>query len=215
MRAVGGSVSHSELSDVALVEEARRGDLEAFNVLVERHQRSVYAIAVRLLRDPHLAEDVTQDTFVRAYRALDTFEGEQFRAWLLRIATNRSYDVLRYHRRRPAESFDGQLVEGEPQWTTKTPIDNPEQYATRQALGRRLEAALDKLSDDQRLAVLLHDVHGYPYEEIAQITGATLGTVKSRLSRARARLREELRADERSRELLEGVSRQLNGDEIA
>lgn len=200
-------------SDDELVATARTGDLEAFNRLVERHQRVVYAVCFRLLRDPQLAEDVTQDTFVRAYQSLARFQGDQFRSWLLRIATNRSFDVLRYRRRRQAESLDAQLIEEEPQWASEAPSDDPEEFSARRELSRRLDEALGRLPPEQRLVVLLHDVQGYPYEEIALITSASLGTVKSRLSRGRARLRDELRGDPAARELLGGVSRQLSSDE--
>lgn len=213
----GGTATDATLlsPDDSLIAAARGGDLAAFNVLVERYERLVYAICLRLLRDPHLAEDVTQETFIRAYGAIASFEGGPFRSWLARIATNRSYDTLRYQRRRPAESLEAQVVEVEPRWSVEPPVDDPERFAARSELSRRLEAALEYLTEDQRLVVLLHDVHGYPYDEIAEITGASIGTVKSRLSRARARLREVLRADAGSRELLEAVSRQLSDDESA
>jgi len=201
--------------DEELIAAARNGDLAAFNTLVARHERAVYGVALRLLRDPEAAEDVTQDTFVRAHAALDQFVGGSARSWLLRIATNRSYDVLRYRRRRPAESLDARPVEEEPVWAVETPPANPEAFATRQELSARLEAALAMLTDDQRVAVVLYDVQGYSYEEIANLTGATLGTVKSRIHRGRARLRELLRQDPRSRELLGEASRQHSGDESA
>ncbi|MDI3341475.1 MAG: sigma-70 family RNA polymerase sigma factor [Sphaerobacter sp.] len=198
-----------------MIAAARRGDLAAFNGLVARYEREVFAVALRLLGDPHAAEDVTQETFLRAHGALEQFDGGSVRAWLLRIATNRSYDVLRYRRRRPAESLDARPVEEEPTWSSQTAAVDPEGFAVRQALSAHLEQALAELTADQRLAVLLHDVHGYPYEEIAQITGASLGTVKSRIHRGRARLRELLHGDERARELLGAISRQQSGDERA
>lgn len=198
-----------------LVEQARRGDLAAFNQLVARYERAAYAVCLRLLRDPQAAEDVTQEAFVRAYNALDQFERGSFRAWLLRIATNRALDQLRYQKRRPAESLDAQLVEQEPAWSVESAPIDPETFAMRQALSRRLQDALEELTEDQRTAIILHDMQGYPYDEVAQITGASLGTIKSRLHRARARLREILRSDEQSRELLEAVSRQISDDERA
>lgn len=201
--------------DEDLIAAAREGDLAAFNALVARYERAVFGVSLRLLRDPEAAEDVTQDTFLRAHGALDQFQGGSARAWLLRIATNRSYDVLRYRRRRPAESLDARPVEEEPVWATEAPPADPESFAARQELSARLEEALAELTDDQRLAVLLHDVQGYPYDEIARLTGVNLGTVKSRIHRGRARLREVLRGDPRSRELLGEISRQHSGDENA
>lgn len=202
--------------DHVLIESARRGDLAAFNCLVERHERVIYAVCLRLLRDQQLAEDASQDTFLRAYRSLERFDGSAFRPWLLRIATNRCYDLLRYRRRRPAESLDAQLVEEEPAWvSSEARADDPERMALNQDLRLQLERALAALPDDQRLVVILHDIEGYRYDEIAAIVGATLGTVKSRLSRARSRLRDLLRADPSARELLDGMRRQLKSDEDA
>lgn len=200
-------------TDTDLADAARGGDLAAFNRLVDRHQRVVYAVCRRLLGDPDLADDATQDTFIRAYTALHQFDGPSFRPWLLRIATNRCYDLLRQHRRRPAESLDAALDAGDPGWAADSGVADPEREAGRRELGRRLEAALGILDPDQRLVVVLHDVHGFPYDEIAEIARVPLGTVKSRLNRGRARLREVLRQDAGARELLEAVSRQLNGDE--
>ncbi len=196
-----------------LISSAQRGDLEAFNQLVEQYERLVFAVALRLLRDYQHAEDVTQDAFLRAYSSLSQYSGGSFRAWLTRIATNRCYDLLRATQRRPAQSLDEQEFEEEPRWSVEPLPDDPERLAMRTALGRRLDVALDLLPEDQRLVVLLYDVHGYDYEEIAQIAGISLGTVKSRLSRARARLRDLLKADKDSRELFDAVRRHLSDDD--
>jgi RNA polymerase sigma-70 factor (ECF subfamily) len=196
-----------------LIVRAQNGDIAAFNQLVERYERLVFAVAFRLLRDRQHAEDVTQDAFIRAYTALSQFNGVSFKAWLTRIATNRCYDVLRGFQRRPAESLDAQLVEAEPRWSLEPVPDDPEQSMLRQALGTHLEQALDQLPEEQRLAVLLYDVHGYDYDEIAQIAAVSLGTVKSRLSRGRARLRDLLKADTGSRELFESVRRHISDDD--
>lgn len=188
--------------DEALVRAAQRGDVEAYNRLVRAHERQAYAVALRLLRRPELAEDATQDAFIQAYRALDTFRGGFFRAWLMRIVTNRCYDMLRAANRRAADSLDDQLFEVEPQWSSVTAPDDPERRAMQAELGRMLEAALGKLPDDQRLTVILCDVQGYAYDEAAEIMGTALGTVKSRLSRARAALRDALRGQEQFAEYL-------------
>src|SRR6185312_9667444 len=99
--------------DEALVRAAQRGDLDAYNRLVRSHERQAYAVALRLLQRPEHAEDATQDAFIQAYRALDTFRGGSFRAWLMRIVTNRCYDMLRAGNRRAAHSLDDQLFEAE------------------------------------------------------------------------------------------------------
>lgn len=190
--------------DERLIRAAQEGDLSAFNALVTRHQRAVFSVCLRLLRDVQLAEDATQDTFVRAWQAIDSFRGGLARPWLLRIATNRAYDLLRAKARRPADSLDAELYEVEPDWTSQAaPAEHPELFATRVELSGALESALGKLPDDQRLAIILADVQGYGYEEIARITGVAVGTVKSRISRGRARLRTVLNEDEHSRELFE------------
>lgn len=187
---------------------AQHGDLAAFNALVTRHERSVFNVCLRLLRDVPLAEDATQDTFIRAWTAVGSFRGGLVRPWLLRIATNRSYDLLRARGRRPADSLDAERYEIEPEWTSGgTKDEDPEAYAARAELSLHLERSLACLPDDQRLAILLSDVHGCPYDEIAQITGVAVGTVKSRISRGRARLRQTLRDHPDCWELFERFSR--------
>lgn len=190
--------------DQRLVQLAQQGDLSAFNDIVERHQRAVYATCLRMLRDPQLAEDATQDAFVRAWSAIDSFRGGIVRPWLLRIATNRTYDVLRSRARRPAQSLDAQPFESEPEWSTQVqPAENPEQFSTRGELSDLLQEALSSLPEDQRLAIVLSDVQGYGYDEIAQVMDIAVGTVKSRISRGRGRLREFLQESPDAMELAE------------
>lgn len=194
--------------DERLASAARAGDLNAFNGLVTRHERAIYGLCLRMLRDPMAAEDVTQETFLKAWSSLSSFKGGLFRAWLFRIATNRCHDVIRARGRRPASSLDAEAFEIEPEWSSQaTPAEDPETFALRVELSRHLERALAALPDDQRLAIILSDIHGHPYDEIARITGANVGTVKSRISRGRAKLRDELRADPARRELLDRFGR--------
>lgn len=194
--------------DERLIFAARDGDLASFNALVTRHERSVYAVCHRLLRDAGLAEDAAQDAFLKAWGSLDSFKGGAVRPWLLKIAHNRCLDLLRASGRRPADSLDAEPVETEPTWTSQAPgAEHPEAFADRSELSGHLERALGMLPDDQRAVIVLSDVHGYAYEEIATITGVAVGTVKSRISRGRARLREILRADPAGRELFERAVR--------
>lgn len=193
-------------ADEALVYAAQKGDLDAYNRLVRAHERQAYAVALRLLRKPELAEDATQDAFIQAYRALDTFRGGYFRAWLMRIVTNRCYDLLRASTRRAADSLDDQAFEAEPHWASTTPADDPVTRATQGELGQLLERALAQLPEDQRTTVILCDIQGYAYEETAQIMDVALGTVKSRLSRARAALRESLRGQEQFTDYLRSLT---------
>jgi len=181
----------------ALVTRSQRGDLGAFNALVERYQAIAYALALRMLGDPDAAADVTQDAFFSAYRAIGSFRGSSFRAWLLRIVSNGCFDVFRARGRHPAASLDA-LLEGDapdvpgdagvsaalidPRW-------DPERAALRAEEVRAIETALLRLPPDQRLALILSDVQGLPYDEIARVMQTPLGTVKSRIARARAQLR--------------------------
>jgi len=199
-------VDETQDADVRLIHAAQRGELASFNALVLRHERAVFNVCLRLLRDPGLAEDATQDTFIRAWTNISSFRGGVARAWLLRIATNRAYDLLRARARRPADSLDAEIVELEPAWTSSTSSEEPESYATRRELAVYLEQALAMLPDDQRLAIILSDIQGYGYDEIAAITGVAAGTVKSRISRGRGRLRQALRDDKLAGELLERFS---------
>lgn len=205
---VGGLETDPADEDGRLMQAAQRGDLDAFNRLVDRHQRAVFNVCLRLLRDITLAEDATQDTFVRAWSAVERFHGGLVRPWLLRIATNRAYDLLRVKARRPSSSLERELEEIEPGWTSQAaPAEQPEAFALRTELSTALEHALAALPEDQRLAIILADVHGYPYEEVATITNVAVGTVKSRISRGRARLREQLERDSASRELFSRLVR--------
>jgi RNA polymerase sigma-70 factor (ECF subfamily) len=206
--AAGTTQAAEILMDERLVKNAQRGELVSFNTLVTRHERAVFNVCLRLLRDAASAEDASQDTFVKAWTSLDQFRGGLFRPWLLRIASNRCYDILRARGRRPADSLDAKPYEIEPEWTSQSSqAEHPENFATRRELSFHLERALATLPEDQRLAVILADVQGYGYEEVAAITGVALGTVKSRISRARARLRQMLRDDPTTGELFERYGR--------
>jgi len=212
---IGGGIGASESShDEELIVAAQNGDLAAFNDIVIRHERAVYGVCMRLLRDAANAEDAAQDTFIRAWGAIQSFRGGLVRPWLLRIATNRSYDLLRARARRPARSLDAEPFEIEPEWTSLAAQgDSPESHATRSELSAVLERALGDLPDNQRLAIILSDVQGYGYEEIAEITDVATGTVKSRISRGRSRLRDVLQESDEHRELFERFVRLSSEDE--
>lgn len=178
--------------EAGCVAAARAGDLTAFNRLVLHHQQTAYNVALRTLGDPDAAEDVTQEAFFAAYRGLAQFRGGSFRAWLLRIVVNACYDRSRRQRRRPAQSLDQLLEADDTPFDPIDPTPNPEERVLTQELAARLQRALNELPADQRVTVVLCDVQGLSYDEAAEATGVPLGTVKSRLSRARARLRELL-----------------------
>ena len=171
---------------------AREGDLAAFNALVLEHQSLVFSLCLRQLGQRQAAEDATQETFIAAWRALPSLRGP-FRPWLLRIAVNACTDEQRRRGRRPSASLDVALEEGLPEPPDAGP--SPEKSTLDSETRRRLESLLQRLPEDQRLAVVLCDVEGLDYGEIASVLGVNLGTVKSRIARGRARLRELLLAD--------------------
>jgi RNA polymerase sigma-70 factor (ECF subfamily) len=179
--------------DQALVEQARAGDLAAFNQLVELYQDYLFAMAMRVLRQRDIAEDAVQEAFFSAYRNLDRFSGSSFRAWLTRIAINAARDILRRQKRRPSEPYP----EWEDQaWQPPAPAsEGPEQIALVGQQRSAMARAMAGITDDQRTAIVLYDVQGYDYAEIASLTGVSVGTVKSRIHRGRLALRELLGPD--------------------
>jgi RNA polymerase sigma-70 factor (ECF subfamily) len=179
------------LSDeAAVVARAAAGDRTAFAQLMEHYQSACYGLAWRLLGDADQAADATQDAFIHAYDAISRFRGGIFRAWLLRITANASYDILRRAQRRPTTTLPDP-EEGAAE-LPDAGAPNPVVEASRSELYRHLDAALLLLPDDQRTAVVLCDVYGMDYGEVAEATASALGTVKSRIHRGRLRLRELL-----------------------
>lgn len=181
-------------TDVALIRAARAGDLDAFNEIVTRYERAVYNVAARIMRDPVAAEDATQDAMIKAWTAIGTFNGEVLLPWLIRIVTNRCYDLIRSRNRRPADSLDHEDMTETSGWATQVArAERPADFVDRAEVSGQIRAALDQLNADQRAVVVLSDIQGYAYEEIAATLDIAVGTVKSRLCRGRARLRELLR----------------------
>ncbi len=181
------------MDEKALIEAARQGDVASFNRLVLSHQSMVYNLAYRILGDGDAAADATQDAFISAFRGIDKFRGGSFKSWLMRIVTNACYDQLRLKQRRPATSLDAILeLDSVPQPSLTDSGESPEQYAMRQELSRTIQVGMGTLPPEQRVALVLSDVQGLSYQEIAEVTGASLGTVKSRLSRARGKMRDFL-----------------------
>lgn len=168
----------AEAHEQVLIEAAQAGDLDAFEVLVRRHQRPVYRLALRMLGSASDAEDVAQETFVQAWRSIGRFRGSSgLGTWLYRIATNRCLDVLAAHR--PTETLDAELggQDGDPVAT----------LAQRERL-RSVVAALHALSGEQRAALVLREFEGLRYDRIAEVLGITVPAVKGRMHRARLAL---------------------------
>jgi RNA polymerase sigma-70 factor (ECF subfamily) len=175
-----------------LVALSQEGDLAAFNALVEAYQNQVYHLCWRMLGVREAAEDATQEAFLAAYSNIRRFRGPGFRAWLLRIASNAAIDELRRRRRRPQVPLEAPGSGSEAAFEPSDTSAGPEEWALRREQARHIQAALLTLPPDQRLAVILSDVQGLTYEEIGEAMGSSLGTVKSRISRGRARLRRYL-----------------------
>ncbi len=174
--------------EAAVIARAADGDRMAFTQLMEHYQSACYGLAWRLLHDADQAADATQDGFMHAYKAIRSYRGGVFRSWLLRITANASYDILRRAQRRPTSALPDP-DEGAPELPDVHAV-NPVDEATKSELYRHLEVALRQLPADQRAAVVLCDVYGMDYNEVAAMTESALGTVKSRIHRGRLRLRE-------------------------
>ena len=180
------------MDEAALIQEAQRGDLDAFNRLVLEYQDLLYGQAYRMMGDAEAAADATQEAFISAFKKLGSYRGGSFKAWLLRIVTNACYDELRRQKRRPTtplEPLDADDEEIEsPHWLAD-PGESPEEAAERAELNRALRVCLEDLPDEFRAVIVLVDMQGLDYGEASQVIGKPLGTVKSRLARGRLRLR--------------------------
>jgi len=171
-----------ERSDRELITAHLAGDRRAFDRIVERYETRVWAIAIRLCADPDDARDAAQDTFVTAFRSIGSFRGDaQLSTWLHRVAVNASLDVLRRRGRNKA-----QPVESVPEIASGDP--GPDEQAIRSSRAAVVHAAIARLSDEHRTVVVLHDLQGLQYPEVAEALDVPVGTVKSRLHRARTEL---------------------------
>ena len=185
--------------DQALVATALGGELDAFNQLVVLYQDYLFSMTMRVVRDQDVAEDAVQEAFFSAYRNLARFSGPSFRAWLTRISINAARDMLRKRKRRPSEPYPEWEDDS---WQPPAPAsEGPEQVSLAGQQRSAISDCLDGITHDQRTAIVLFDVQGYDYGEIAAITGVSVGTVKSRIHRGRLALRECL---EPNMELLRG-----------
>ena len=183
------------MDEESLVRAAKRGDLDAFNRLVIEYQSRAYNLAYRFMSDPASAADATQDAFISAFRGIGKFRGGSFRSWLLRIVVNACYDELRRRKRRPASSLDEfsddgdrLLVEAGTSFSHES--QKPEHEVERSELRAAIEQCFDELPPEFKAVAVLVDVQGFDYKEAARVINKPVGTVKSRLARARGRLRE-------------------------
>lgn len=184
------------MDEAVLIRSAQQGDLEAFNALVLAYQDMLFNTALRILGDEEIAADATQEAFLSAFKGLNRFRGGSFKAWLLRTVTNACYDELRRKKRRPTTPLEPGPAEGtdademdSPRWLAD-PALTPEQSAEAVELEHAIQHCLDHLPVEFRTVVVMADLEGLDYAEVAAAVRVPLGTIKSRLARARLRLRE-------------------------
>jgi len=184
----------------ALVHQASVGDLEAFNQLVLRYQDASYHYAYTIMGDTVLAEDVTQESFIKAFRQISNFRGEFFRAWLFKIVRNTAYDFLRQSKRHAVQSLFPEDEYGDefesPSWIVDQ-SNSVEEQVEQIEDGRRLYQLLDELPEPYRSVLTLIDINELDYKEVAQILSVPVGTIKSRLARARFQMRGKLLQESR------------------
>jgi RNA polymerase sigma-70 factor, ECF subfamily len=181
--------------DRELIVRAQNGDGKAFRKLVERHQRRAYALALGLVRDPNDAHEIVQEAFLRVYRGLHSFQGgSSFFTWLYRIVTNLAIDLIRKPGRKDAELVDGQKIDEDTEFPLVSRIDgaDPINVIRRREIAARIQAALDALPAIHRGVILMREVEGMSYEEMAQAMNVSKGTIMSRLFHARQKLQRAL-----------------------
>ncbi len=198
----------SPIEEAETIAAAQRGDLAAFNRLVTAYQGLAYSVAYRTLQNPDSAADAVQDSFVKAYKAIAAFQGGSFKSWIIRIVANTCYDLLRTRQHRMTDSLEDLPVDEDQTTQLEDPAESPAAFAERMELSALIEQSIAALPADLRLVLTLCDVHGYTYEEIAEMAQLPMGTVKSRISRARARIRDLLL---RQPELLPAAFRPRDG----
>jgi len=189
------TIQSANTPEKTLIQAAQRGDLEAFNLLILRYQNLLFGIALRLLNDEDAAADAVQEALISAFRRFDTFRGDSLRSWLARVVVNACYDEMRKKRRQhsvPLEQFnsDGEEIETS-YWLADPELDPESQFETFE-LESAIQKSLDKLAPIYRLMLVLVDIEGLSYEEAALAAHVPVGTVKSRLARARSQMQKSL-----------------------
>ena len=185
------------VSEKALIRAAQRGDLEAFNLLILRYQNLLFGIALRLLNDEDAASDAVQEALISAFRRFNTFRGDSLKSWLARVVVNACYDELRKKRRQHSVPLEQLNAEGDEIETSYWLIDSqadPELQFESGEVQNAIQKSLDKLPSVYRLMLVLVDIEGLSYEEAAMAAGIPVGTVKSRLARARLQMQKSLQA---------------------
>lgn len=178
------------MEESRLIQRASDGDAAAFNSLMGMHERRMYAVALRMCGNPEDAQDCLQEAMLRVWRAVSGFKAQSsFGTWVYRITMNTCLDELRKRKNRPNTSLDGLVDAG---WSPADEDDTPERHALRGEVRASLQGFIRELPEDMRAAIVLRDIQGYAYDEIADILGTNVGTIKSRISRGREKLREKI-----------------------
>jgi RNA polymerase sigma-70 factor, ECF subfamily len=191
------------------IHRCQQGDPQAFEEILKLYEKKVYNLTYRMMGNHEDANDLAQEAFIRVYQSIDQFRGDaRFSTWLYRIATNVCLDELRKRSRRQAESLDepvltqdGSVMREIPDWS-----DNPEEALNRREIQTMVQTGIQSLPEEQKIALILRDLQGHTYEEIAEMLDISLGTVKSRINRGRMALKGIF---EKDRELLLQVSRPM------
>ncbi len=183
-------------ADQVLVERVQQGDKQAFGLLVSKYQRKLVRLLSRWIRDPAEVEDIAQEAFIKAYRALPSFRGDSaFYTWLYRIGINTAKNYLAAQGRRAPTStgVDSEEAEGFEEGEQLRDLNTPERILMTKEIGNTVNSAMNALTEDLRTAITLREIEGLSYEEIAQIMGCPIGTVRSRIFRAREAISEKLK----------------------
>lgn len=180
-----------EIDERKLIERATNGDSSSFSRLMELHERRMYAVALRICANREDAQDCLQESMLRIYRSINSFKGQSsFATWVYRVTMNTCLDELRKKKNKQNTSLDGLLDMG---WSPVDDTSSPEKHAVDSEVQKCLRAAIAELPEDMRAAVVFRDIQGFTYDEIAQMLNINVGTIKSRISRGREKLREKLK----------------------
>ena len=180
------------MEESRLIQRASDGDASAFNTLMGMHERRMYAVALRMCGNPEDAQDCLQEAMLRIYRAINGFKAQSsFSTWVYRVTMNTCLDELRRRKNKPNTSLDGLLDAG---WSPADSRDTPEQHAVRAEARASIQRFIQELPEDMRAAIVLRDVQGLSYDAIAEALDTNVGTIKSRISRGREKLREKIQA---------------------
>lgn len=204
------------MEETVLIQKSQQGDLDAFEQLLLRYEKKVYTIAYKYMGNHEDASDLAQEALIKAYQSIGSFRGEaSFGTWIGRITANKCLDELRRRKRIQLTSLDDEveLEEGSVQKELAAEGDTPEEYTVRQETVHYVQTMLSQMREEYRIVLVLREQEGYSYEEIAQQLSCSLGTVKSRISRARNYLKEQILADRKRKEHQDSGRRQRSRQE--